>query len=119
MLLNDGPNPTGNVCTYFCDPEGAGPGCSDTAAVGAGPSFSCRQIMTFYSDAMDIDPAIGMCVNPTTWAGYCGGCVASDTSDICNMAKCCDNDPNTNGRPPHRNNDPNCPCRQCFGRVLD
>ena len=97
ILLNDAANPTGNICAFFCDPmNSGGPTCA--SGTGAGPSFSCRQIMSFYSDAMDVDPSYGMCVNPTTWAGYCGGCVDM-TDDICNPAKCCDNDPNTNDDP--------------------
>jgi len=104
ILLNDPTSPTGEVCAYFCDPmNSGGPTCA--SGIGAGPAFSCRQIMTFYSDAMNVDPSYGMCVNPTTWAGYCGGCVDM-TTDSCDPAKCCDTDPNTN-------DDPNTPTSEC------
>ena len=74
VLQNDPTNPTSNVCAFYCDPTqgGAGPSCS--AAIGGGSTFSCRQIMSFYGNA-SVDPAIGMCIDSTLWAGHCEGCV--------------------------------------------
>lgn len=78
LLVNDPSNPTGNVCAFFCDPTqgGAGPSCS--SATGGGSNFSCRQLMTFYTDATNVDPAVGLCIDPNgVWSGVCAGCIDS------------------------------------------
>jgi len=60
MLPNDPINFTALVCAFFCDPDGGSPSCAD----GPGAGFDCRRINEFYSDADNVDPALGLCVDP-------------------------------------------------------
>lgn len=97
-MLNNAPtNATGLVCTFFCDPlpAGTGPKCGDSIAGGSdvdgpGPSFSCRQVMTFYSNAENMPADVGMCINPSTYV-TCAGC-ADEAQPSCamDMFPCCD-----------------------------
>lgn len=116
MLNNDAMNPTGLVCAFFCDPiaGGPGPGCADSIAGGSdvdgpGPSFSCRQIQTFYNNAENMPDNVGMCINPATFV-TCAGC-ADPSQENCNpcLFPCCDD----NNITPEPEDDcsmvPNCP----------
>ena len=64
-ILNESPtNSEQQECAFFCDPfESGGPTCED----GPGAEFTCVQISTFYNNAQDVDPRLGMCVDPNEW----------------------------------------------------
>jgi hypothetical protein len=82
-LLNNmpGTGADGSVCAFFCDTTNSGgPTCGDNAANLV--AISCRQISTFYSNTMNVPPAIGMCVDPEIWP--CVGCT-NDTDPGCEL----------------------------------
>jgi len=65
-LINDPNNPTGLVCAFFCDADGAGgPTCSDTG--GPGPTFVCVRLNDFYGDVDSAPPNLGICVDPNVY----------------------------------------------------
>ena len=63
LLNNDPVVVTGLVCAFFCDSTGgSGPACSD----GPGPSFTCTELRTFYSD-FDAPAGLGICIDCSVW----------------------------------------------------
>ncbi len=59
-VLPTSPEDSTLTCAFFCDPEEGPPTCTE----GPGPSFECRRITEFYSDADNVSTALGMCVDP-------------------------------------------------------